>query len=1195
MKIRTLRIERLPGIETPYAVDGLGDGVNIICGPNASGKSSLMRALKALRYPEEAVSGTHELSAELKVGAEEVTVLRALDRTRWLDARDAGISPPPLPEHRHVGCYTIGIDDLLSCGGTEQVFSARINRELAGGFDLSQLRALPVYRVGPKAGTSEARALRDAALAFRAVRREQAELREEADQLTVLESEQAALERDRSEHEGYRRALDVVLERSARAQLEQIVGEFDPICAQLSGDELARLNELKTRERTSRAELETAREAGARAEAEAGAAGFPDIDGLPSAEHISALHAQAQHLLALNHRQTQVAERHDQARCQCDSARLSLLGLGSAPDLQPDPEGRVRVTVQEVHDAESALERKRGLDADVRVLESEQALLRSRMSGLPDAERLEAELGELRHRRLQLLQWLRVPVRGAGAGWRDPSRWIALAGGVVAVLALSVWVSVWAVWGLLVPLAAACLWLGADRKLSVQVARLQAGVEATGQGPVRWEQLEVESALEQTEEVLRTVTERSQLAARDGEVAERLEHRRAERDAETAALRTRACSLGLDPMLLDAAFDRWLRISSAHDDAVAALGEAEVSLAQVTEEAGVVSQQLERSLKALDCVSPEGLLNGTRAIERANTIARRVQLATKAHESRERAGEDVVRAEKALDAASQAIADIYRSVGLSVGDESRLSRACDQLERYRGAAQRVRDAQATCTKAENALPDDPALVSYVEQADEVGLRRRVDEAATLDEQLTSVMGRIASIRARVAHATQGAGQEDAAAEHEQALAALEASRTAAEAADLAGMLLDSVENEHAHASRPEVLGAADQLLRRFTRHRFGLAFDADAPSAGFVGYDHARGRQVALAALSVGTRMQLLLALRLAFAAELEAGVEPLPLIVDEALATADPERFEAVAAALGEIAAERQVLYLTAQPHEVGQWEAAGVDVVRIDLAEQRRLGSGTIPWATVDCRLAPRATVPSSVGHSPEAYAALLRVPSFDPWAPAIESHAFHILHDRLPLLESLLRLGLSRIGEVKSFCAGVGASAVLSAEDCESLARRIGWAEHFVSAWREGRGCPVRGADLAESPARPRFFEALSELIETTEGSAARLIEQLEGRAIKGFGAKMQGEFADWLAEAGYVDARPVLSRSERLGRVLSGSKAASGTRPYDLEEVAGTIHWLEAMIELHFSAKIVEDAGPLGSVVPATWTEPNASTR
>ena len=45
MKLERLEIIHLPGLSSGFSLEGLAAGVNLITGPNAAGKSSLVRAL----------------------------------------------------------------------------------------------------------------------------------------------------------------------------------------------------------------------------------------------------------------------------------------------------------------------------------------------------------------------------------------------------------------------------------------------------------------------------------------------------------------------------------------------------------------------------------------------------------------------------------------------------------------------------------------------------------------------------------------------------------------------------------------------------------------------------------------------------------------------------------------------------------------------------------------------------------------------------------------------------------------------------------------------------------------------------------------------------------------------------------------------------------------------------------------------
>ncbi|MHC5064531.1 MAG: AAA family ATPase, partial [Planctomycetota bacterium] len=84
MKIRSLKITRLPGIRDPFEISDLSPGLNLIIGPNASGKTSLCRAFRSLIWPEGKRMDHASLSSELVAGDGEFRVEREGNTTRWV-------------------------------------------------------------------------------------------------------------------------------------------------------------------------------------------------------------------------------------------------------------------------------------------------------------------------------------------------------------------------------------------------------------------------------------------------------------------------------------------------------------------------------------------------------------------------------------------------------------------------------------------------------------------------------------------------------------------------------------------------------------------------------------------------------------------------------------------------------------------------------------------------------------------------------------------------------------------------------------------------------------------------------------------------------------------------------------------------------------------------------------------------------
>jgi uncharacterized protein YhaN len=110
-----------------------------------------------------------------------------------------------------------------------------------------------------------------------------------------------------------------------------------------------------------------------------------------------------------------------------------------------------------------------------------------------------------------------------------------------------------------------------------------------------------------------------------------------------------------------------------------------------------------------------------------------------------------------------------------------------------------------------------------------------------------------------------------------------------------------------------VFRKARDLFTDFTAGSFRLEID-EGVKPSFRAVETSSGRGVGLDQLSSGTRVQLLMAVRLAFIEEMESGHQ-LPLILDEILGNTDDLRASAIIDATIEICRlGRQVIYFTAQ-----------------------------------------------------------------------------------------------------------------------------------------------------------------------------------------------------------------------------------------------------------------------------------------
>ena len=136
LTIEALTLRRAPGIEGGFDVTGLCAGVNVVYGPNASGKTTLARAITALLWPRSADTLTTLNGAFPLNGADWRVTLDAGRVTCQRDGQPA--DPPPFSATDLRDRYMLALHDLLAIETDNRDFADAILRESSGGYNVSQ-------------------------------------------------------------------------------------------------------------------------------------------------------------------------------------------------------------------------------------------------------------------------------------------------------------------------------------------------------------------------------------------------------------------------------------------------------------------------------------------------------------------------------------------------------------------------------------------------------------------------------------------------------------------------------------------------------------------------------------------------------------------------------------------------------------------------------------------------------------------------------------------------------------------------------------------------------------------------------------------------------------------------------------------------------------------------------------------------
>ena len=547
----------------------------------------------------------------------------------------------------------------------------------------------------------------------------------------------------------------------------------------------------------------------------------------------------------------------------------------------------------------------------------------------------------------------------------------------------------------------------------------------------------------------------------------------------------------------------------------------------------------------------------TAALQAAlETLAERLADARELQTKIEESARQHERLESDLREHEAATAMLYERAALPVNDRAGLAARLETHEQFLDTRRRLDQARFAETQVRAPLADYPALLERAEQADSAEIAADIDQQVDEAAQFEPLTGEIAELRADIER-TGGDGALASAIAEETALAeSLAEKHVARMQASLGDWLLGEIETDYRTRHEPALIRDARDRFQRFTHHQWSFEVDAAHQP---VARDLRRDTRRPLTALSSGTRMQLLLAARIAWARDQEGNGPPLPLALDEALTNTDAERFGAVASNLEALSDNegRQILYLTARREDLLLWEqSTGHRPHCIDLGAVR----GTADQATMLAPVDVPAPLPAPAGYGALEYARALQVPAIDLHAEAGSIHLFHLLRDDLDSLHVLMKQWrLTTLGPLAAWLetpAGRASHGRIGAGI--TLADRISIARAWHELARQGLGRPVDLGALTTAEAfTPRMLERVGEKAERLDGDADALLKALRNKAVPRLQQDHVDQLEAWLIEHGYLDRRPRLD-AEAISRHLL-DRLGSRMDPALIQQVSA---WLAA---------------------------------
>ena len=1135
MKLVRLVVDKLPGIAARLELSPATDRVNVVVGPNASGKTSLIRALAALlqQHPD---NSPVDIAAEFRDG-EHCIKGHAIGQARnwWRDG--TGIERPEWPGTDQLGAYLVRAEQLADAGVTERAFSDLLRQVMAGGYDLEALAVSAPFEK-PARPQKLAREYRRAEGRLQALEARHAELAGEVDRLESLRAEHRESIEAQRRLQAQQRALELLDLEQQLAAAHQTRAEFPAGMDRLDGTEGDRLERLDHEIDQRRKRLERTRQARTEARQTLVATGIEDIEALKA--FAADLTERRQQLQALERRlKEQQQQQRDLERARATAARQAgALHAEKAPALDDEA----------LHGLERLAERVRNTQAETDALES-QLSWRGRQAPDPDEySTLAAGIDALR-------DWLASPPATA-TGWTAWGLLLAGTGSAAAWLAFGLdrplQATIAAAAGLM-PLSHLVMLAGRAWRAQQQRARFGAtGLET----PKRWQRHDVTQRLRQLEKRLAEHLCRQTEAARGAELDTLLQRARERLDSQRRQLEMAADRVQVrTEWVLETPGQLRLRALLELRELETRLERTRAACDDLEQQRDALARRIRSAFGELS-IEPPGTLDADSLGSFLNRLAPRIAEARSARDSIRNAE---ARLRELQDETQGLEADrhgLFEDAGLAEAPDAEgknrdrretLRDRLRQLDDWRRVNDELRGLERARRLAMEALKEDHDLRDKARERDQAGLVQLGEALAATAERRDALAERIATIDSEHKAALEQRELERLNAERERLRAELERARDARRDAEAAQLLIERARTGYSREHQPALFTRARELFGRMTRTRFELTFDGHR----FGARDQAMGEHRSIAELSTATRIQLLLALRLAWIDAAERDGPGLPIFLDEVLATTDPERYRAVVDAVQElVAGGRQVIYLSSQPADAQAWQRfcgePAPKIIELAPIDDEAFG--------FEIHETPPCPDPSLAA---DEWARQAGVAGADPWRGAEALELFHLLRDRLDALAALQNYGVVSLGQFEH-ARTLALALPVELEVAETLDRRARAARAWLERWRRGHVPPVGERDLVESDAiSETFIEQVTALSRQLGGDARALIEALRDGRVARFRTDKIDQLEAQLTAAGLLDHRRAPEDAELIDALARAGEL-------DPDEAARLHRWLQAAL-------------------------------
>lgn len=1110
------------------ALDSLSPEVNLVYGSNAAGKTTLAQALARALWPDAAQEARDRLEAQYRLNGDSWSV--RVD-AGMLDVRRNGRekSRHPLPPAELQDRYYLHLPELLRA--EDAALAEEVLRQAAGGYDVDEAARQLGFEINtPTRRITEAQAVEEVRKELQTVRRDQEELKQKQRYREELKRQLEAAREAQRRVSLLEQAKDYAEAHELLREAEVEVDQFPDVLAEMRGDENQKLTDLRDDFDAAKAAVGEAREAIDEAESALSESRIPREEGLPE-QHLRVLDARTRRLEHLDDRCRRLKGELASAEERAQHTWERIDGVVA----EEQAANLTGTDMQEIATWARRAEQVRLKRKQLDVLEK-----------LMGSDEPEQDPDRLREGYRLLARWL----RSATTTETDEAplkvvRQVAWGIGLTLIVGgIAIGLLVHAVgWG------AVALGLVGLAFAEYRIRQVEPPADRSPEtyrrdyealdlnAPATWDAEAVARRLDALVEDFAGAT----LEAQKREALRQQSAQAGDLGAEEEELKkTReklVRDLGLAPPLRSEADEAVLY---AFVDAVLEWHKARSEVEARRAEHQTADEQAERTLdKINDALAPYELDadDADSARGAVQTLRDDVRDFEKHQEALDRAQDEKRGAQGRVQELDDEIEALLSELGAD--NHREVEELCEQYSDYASVEEQRRTAKTKVDIEQERLKGHPEFERELLHRSVAEIENELHEVQAQADQIEEIQKEINKIDTLVERAMDGRDLEKALADYERAKDALRAKRDEDEQRAIGRGLADFVLEETKSSEMPDVFNRARKLFATITNGQYQL--DVDPQEGRFEARDTRGKRRYGLDKLSSGTRVQLLLAVRVAFIEKQEPAGTKLPVVFDETLANSDDRRARAMIEGIARLAqAGRQVFYLSAQVDEIAKWEEV-LDEMSIPY-ERHLLGAAPQGYERAERPSVnlpdQRTDLPDPEEATREELARLLDVRTWHPRDHTGALHLWHLIEDPAVLVTSA-RAGIESWGQLQTLARN-GASRAVDASDallerCEALAEAVAaWSE----AWAIGRGRPVDRAALEASGAvSDNFIDEVTETCEAVGGNAEELIAALRRGEVNRFRSNKTDELEEYFINEGYLDPQDPLSDDELWSRALA----------------------------------------------------------